>query len=945
MAVSNPTLILGLGDLGGQVLARLALDQQENEPNNAVLLSVDLIPPNEEEESDEIVARLASAPKSTDDEAQQGDSTIERLTLSAPLSGADRDRVTALVSTRTWNLLTLDHFLSYSPATDLMRPRLSVFVVADLAEEPVRQVLDGLVELVARTLLKRYSHIFSAPRQAGEQQNFGLYPILFMGDLRSDDRATSYSQCLSSLAKKARQSVTWWPGLGTGSCVRRVVLFDDQTSKYVLTDQQVVSSLATFLDMALFSTNLADARRQESTWPLAEFLLGAPSGDPDALFATFGAATLDLSEEAIRTYIRNRLALALVDGMRPSEPEPPLGMKLRHMWWPEELDARLQRGHTNSEEPSAAEEIARHLQDLSGELQNRCLDVSTDDSPERILNDKYSWPWYEELTKRFTGVCQDLEDRLLPQAAEEIDRAGLNVAKTDYAELTEQVDRWVWRTAAGWHHGRQHLQELAIEAGRQRAQHEEQAKLVGPPDTGRVKAAIMEVRSVADRWPRRWRMWTTATLVVALLVGLFQFLPKWLYVRFIYENTEYVSAEKAKSIQDQLARAAHKKVADLTGQTQASTPAGMVPDPRYNPPSWLENPMLFKLPPSRWGAHLVVDRPYVFLWLFVLFGVLVWLVLRHHCKQVEADMDDAIRFLRHRIEELVAAPHQSAREYFEQRVQFSRDLWVRKLLTHIIDHAHEEVERLNLIDETLNQLRHRYREGQKRLGVRYVGPNDQAEDLSGLSVQDTDPFYRKNLDPEILIDLYQSIAENEVARVEEFFDEQKNQDHGKDPPDWRRDPRFAEAKRIEQYSNSLIEGALEMLHPVGALLETQGNQVPSILASFLADLTGKLSSAVELTTKPDQALTRLLLVPEQHAEHFAEHLAEHFQTIGLAEAQGQMLDIVPSRDPQRMQLLVGYSGLKLDQFRYLKADRPQGPSRKTPGAPAKHVKDQREDAP
>ena len=727
-----------------------------------------------------------------------------------------------------------------------------------------------------------------------------------------------------------------------GPCLRRVVLFDDQTSKYVLTDQQVISSLATFLDMALFSTNLADARRQEPTWPLAQFLVGDPTGEPDAVFATFGAATLDMSEETIRTYIRNRLALALVEGMRPSEPEPPLGMKLRHMWWPEDLDARLQRGHSDSDEPSAAEEIARHLQDLSGELQNRCLDVSTGDSPERILNDKYSWPWYEELTKQFTGVCQDLEDRLLPQAAEEIDRAGLNVARDDYAELSKQVNRWVWQTPTGWHHARQHLQELATEATRQRAQHEEQARLVGPPDTGRVKAAIMEVRSVADRWPRRWRMWITAALVVALLTGLFQFLPKWLYVRFIYENTEYVSIKKAKSIQDRLARAAHKKVADLAGQTQSnSAPQGMVPDPRYDPPSWLSNPMLFGLPPSRWGAHLVVDRPYVFVWLFGLFALLVWLVLRHHCRLVKADMDEAVLFLRHRIDELVAAPHQSAREYFEQRVKFSRDLWIRKLLTRIIDQAREEVDRLNLIDETLNQLRHRYREGQKRLGVRYGGPNDQTEDLSGLAVQETNPFYRKNLDPDILVDLYQSIAENEAARIAEFFDEQKNTDKDKEPPDWRAEPRFAEAKRIEQYAKNLIEGVLETLHPVGAVLETHGDQVPSILASFLADLTGKLSSAVELTAQPEQALTRLLLVPADHAEHFASHLAEHLHAIGLAEAQGHMLDIVPSRDPQRMQLLVGYSGLKLDQFRYLKVDRPSGA---TPGAAAKRLKNHREDA-
>ena len=180
MAVSNPTLILGLGDLGSQVLARLAYDQQESEPSNAVLVAVKLIPPDEEEESDEIVARLVSTAQSSVNEQGQDGSIIEHITLCAPLSSADHDRVAALASDRAWNLLTLDHFLSYSPATDLMRPRLSVFVVADLAEEPVRQVLDGLVELISRTLLKRYSHIFSAPRQPGEQQNFGVYPILFL---------------------------------------------------------------------------------------------------------------------------------------------------------------------------------------------------------------------------------------------------------------------------------------------------------------------------------------------------------------------------------------------------------------------------------------------------------------------------------------------------------------------------------------------------------------------------------------------------------------------------------------------------------------------------------------------------------------------------------------------------------------------------------------------
>ena len=465
-----------------------------------------------------------------------------------------------------------------------------------------------------------------------------------------------------------------------------------------------------------------------------------------------------------------------------------------------------------------------------------------------------------------------------------------------------------------------------------------QADLPEVPDPGQVRSALMDVRRLAERWPRARRLWGSALLVTFLLVALFQFLPKWLYVRFIYENREYVPRPQvgqtlhraAAGVRDlarsrNLSEAAGKAGRALSSQyaEDPAAPEGYVRLTRYDPPSWISNPMLFELPPSARTAHYVVDRPFVFVFLALLFGLLVAYSLHRYWRRLEREMQEAVRVLRHRLEELVTGPNSSAKVYFDSRIRFSRDLWKKKLLAGLADQVDEEIERLNRIDDALVGEESRLRQSLEALGVQFVGRGGREEDLAGMAAKGTDPIYRRLLDPELVRSTYRRVVDNEGARVTEYFELFSERPEGL--PDWRREPAFVESSELGQYCAAVVDSAGEDLDPVPRILDEavagegeSGRQLADILISFLADLTSKLSHAVELATGPDKGETRLIFVPEDHADRFAQVLPEILARAGLSQAHASIFRVVPSSDPDRIHLFVGWSGLKLGQFRFLR---------------------------
>lgn len=957
--VSHPTFIFGLGELGREVLTRLDSQLTHDggpQAANAVLAHLDLTGPDEEEEAEEIVARVevpgARRETPKDESEEKG---VKRVALSAPMEEDDLHRLRDFTLENSHRLLRLTHFLDYTQAGDLFRPNFSVFVIGDLKEEEVRLALSGIVEVVGQSLLSRYSHIFTPLDMGGP--NFGVYPILVLGGVHEPDPELrkAVTEAVKGMAALSETSVRWWntpteDGRSESPCIGRITLLDDQTEKYVLDRSEIISSILSFLTMGLFCGDLRQAREQDPVWPLATFLQktektesAIPYAEDRGLFATFGAATLDVAQQTARTYIHNRLSLSILSAMRPEAPAEPLGERLRHMRSPKELDPELQKtqqaeeGHEQTS--TFADEIRDRLKRLSKELTDRCPEVYVQDSPETIVNDKYSWPWYEDLAHLFTHTGQEIEERLLPRASEEIDRRGLFLARRHFAELGDQVDKWVWAQPVGWHRARQHLTELNEAVEREEKSFELEPNLPDLPDTEPVRKAVLEVRHCARLWPRQWRMLLTSVFAVILLTLVFHFLPKWIYVRFVYENHIFIKEAKARSIlgrAKQIGKKAVDKAKEWAGLSDPDKgpkpPPGYVRDPRYDPPGWFGNPMLFKLPPSYLLARLTVDRPYVFVWLFLLFGALVSWVLRRHMRKQKEEMDRAIWLLKNRIEELVLGQNRSALMYFEKRLEFSRDLWIRRLLDRLQDQAREEIERLNVVDKALNQLVHYYREGQKRLGVRFVGPDEDIEDLSEIKSEQTDPIYRRLLSGEALTELNEEVVPNPEKHAVEFFEQQRDKNPpgtGKERlPEWRDSAPFADGQVLDSYVKQVIEDSAREINVLEQALggdrelDRRGEFVTA-LRQFFLELSGKLSHSVELSM-PSEAVevTRLLVAPEKHLAALKETFKELADETSLQEAQLARLLFVGSEDQERLHLFVGYAGLSLDTFRWLSTPGP-----------------------
>ena len=979
--VFNPTFVFGVGRLGTEVVSRLRDElptQGDASAANSVLAVLELAHPEEMAEREEIVARVKREdPLHTAQEMDEGG--LARLKLPTEWDELHEKQLTGFTLDNAWRLLRLSHFLDYSSAENLLPPRFSVFLVADVGEEEVRHVLNPLIEVVGRTLLSRFSHIFNPRGPEGEAANFGVYPILMLGGIRDEKtpRRGEIWETLKTLTQVAKESREWWSVADAQldtlrPCVSRAVLLDDQTTKYVLERAEIVSSILGFLTIALFSGDLSEAGPEDHTWALAQFLGGSEEewarlekGDDDPpIFGTFGVATLDVAQELVTGYVQNRLALSIVESMRPKDPAASQLMLLRPLWSPEEIDNRLQgygRSTEDEESPtseggddepwseqrSVADSIEKRLRELSENLKGRCEPIEDTDSPERITNDKYSWPWFEDLAKKLSQTCQDIEEGDLPRAGDEVDRRGLSLARERFNELRDGVNRWVWAEPQGWHRARQHLHELRTEAKKQVDGFELEPNLPDLPDTDPVRQAVLEVRHQARTWPRRWRVIFTGAFVAFVLTAIFHFMPKWLYVRFVYQNDTYIKEAKAKSLLDKGKRWAArgidkaKRLLRLKEASKRPAPEGYVVDTRYDPPGWLANPMLFKLPPHKTAAHLVVDRPYVFVWLYLLFAVLIWIYLRSYLRRRREEMDRSIWFLKNRIEELVVGMSNSVREYFGKRVKFSRDLWIRRLLNRIEDQAGEEMERLDVVDRALLQLRHKYREAQKRLGVRYVGPEEDEEDLSGVHSALSDPIYRRLLDADTLINLYEDTVGEEANRLTDFFEGQKKDAQRREEaklPEWRESAPFADEYALELYIQGVLEEAGADLNVLERLLDEEGEKKETALQEamqrFFAQLTGKLSHSVELSTPASgHQVTRLLLLPKDRLEAFEGVFSQILDKAGLQRAHGLRMDRVGSWDAERLHLFVGYSRLRLGDFRWVRPSSgapPRSPAKSGP---------------
>jgi hypothetical protein len=889
----------------------------------------------------------------------------------------------------------------------MLRPSFSVFLVGDLGEQAVREALPAVLRAVGTSLLRRFSHIFTPASDEGP--NFGIYPILLLGGVHEGEgeRGRIISDSVRQLGRLAVESAGWWhfaqpEQAPRWPCVGRIVLLDDQTQKYVLTREELVSSILSFLTLAMFCGDLRRLEPEDPAGPLREFLQGAgpqvdddpsrPAMDPDdpRLFATFGLATLDAAQGFASAYCRNRLALGIVDCMRPETPATQLGPTLEDLCSADKLGARLEGRSATARPTRAQDQLTERLRKLETELVNQCVDVSTHDTPENLLHDKYSWPWFQQLSQRLTDTCRGIESEVLPLAADEIERQGLATARESFQTLAAEVDRQVWSGPTGWHEARQALVQVEAAASREQENHRLEPVIPELPDLQPVLGAVERVRDECTLWPRPRRLWFAALSSALLLTLLVHFVPKWVYVRVFYENTvprpgtdlSIESAQKARA-----ADPAAKAAGGAPPAAAAASRSGL--DPRYDRPGWLGNPMRFELPPSRRLARLLVDRPTVLVWLLLLLcaGAAWW--VRRYLRQRQARMAAAISDLRQRISALVvgggvppglaaapgARPATSAREYFDQRLRFSRDLWVRRLLERTIDQARDDLERLNLLDRALLQQRHRYREALEELGVRFTGPNEELEDLSAIGSAQGDLIYQRLVTGDTLATRFHEAFVDVLQQATACFEE-SNPARVSTPaaprtasadgaalrvsaPDWREKASFVDEARLDAFVAREVAKQLEedgkARDPL-ALAIKGGDDQP--VKRFFERLINKLSHSVEVldTGDPAHPLSDLrccfVVAPEALKDELRTLLGDSPPPVeappadpsagepptpvtGTGKVQafrwGQVT-FIGTPDLERLHLFVGYAPLQLAAFRWL------SPAAADPAAPKGSVR-------
>lgn len=251
--VASPTIVLGLGTFGCEVVERL----RPLSDARTILLEADAARPAAEH-----VARAVESAES---------------------------------------LLGLSGLIESRAPGDDRRPALDLFVVADLGEPEVAEGVPELVRELGQRLEKRFSHIFGGH----DQPNLTLSPVLALTGSRSGQSTAGAARALGRIEAEAFAGGP--AGAEVPPPVPRVFVVEQQTSRYELSQAELTSTVVSFLSLLLRSS-----LRQEE--PIRGFLRGPPEQLRDRrVFASFGCATLEL---CLQRYCVAQGAADLVERMR-----------------------------------------------------------------------------------------------------------------------------------------------------------------------------------------------------------------------------------------------------------------------------------------------------------------------------------------------------------------------------------------------------------------------------------------------------------------------------------------------------------------------------------------------------------------------------------------------------------------------------------------------------
>ncbi len=472
--VASPTIVIGLGAFGADVIARLRplADRQ------AVLLDA-----SDAAATDEHVTRV--------------------------LSSAE-------------GLLGLSGLLGSREPGDDRRPALDVFLVADLGEPDVAKMAPDLIRELGRRLKARYSHIFGAH----DQPNFTLCPVLALTGSRSGESPRGAAEALSRIEADA-----FGPARGPAPSqqtpvapVPRVFLVEQQTARYELSPAELESTVVSFLSLMLRSS-----LRQEE--PIRGFLRSPPGELRDRrLFASFGCATLELT---LRQFCVAQSAADLVESMRavPSAGAA-AGAARAHRLVPtaEDLEGTIRKHESGDDLIDLLRAQAPHVDFPS-------IGVHHTPEQVRDQSYGWGWyealeHTVDSLVRRLDDLEMDELSRVADERGLMLSRQLHSDAKTAIAEL-ERSGPHGWGLALRLAE-QVHAATVRETESLERKLRAERLPPFPKPDA--VESAFRALREESTLRPRPYRMAAFGVLTTVVTAALLSFLPKWILVALIWRK-------------------------------------------------------------------------------------------------------------------------------------------------------------------------------------------------------------------------------------------------------------------------------------------------------------------------------------------------------------------------------------------------------------------------
>lgn len=445
----NPTLLVGLGAFGRDVIDLAARGPARQRPNLACI---------------EVREDGGEEPRS------DGARDAGRPAIIEATSRKARDELRAM--------LDLEHFVEHTEPTDPRGPRCDVLLVGDLSEPGVASIAPALAAALAAELRAEFHGILRSGEGA-----LCVCPLLCTPRSADKDQVAAAARALSAAA----ESIDPQRRLDA-----RVYLVEDQSGKYLLSRAELVRSFAAFLHLLLFS-GLRDA--ELGARGLIE---RAPNeGGP---FATFACATLELDQRSLARLSAVRLAREILRRLRE-------GRELTIAEIAAESAGIIpERGRLETDlwKESSAGTLEKHLEPPLIDVP----EITWEDSPEDIVERKFNALFRARAESRIRGFREDVERFKMDRLAAEIEKSGKSTLERLTSALAERIEREVEAGPRGHARALEILRDARTRAKglRDEVEAEIESPDLDPFPSSPLDAGVLAIHEAAFFRPRAFRM-------------------------------------------------------------------------------------------------------------------------------------------------------------------------------------------------------------------------------------------------------------------------------------------------------------------------------------------------------------------------------------------------------------------------------------------------------